>query len=489
MYVNNNGNVTFDEPLATYTPFDLRSTSRKIVAPFFADVDTRADGTEPVVYGYGTAVVDGHRAFGVNWKNVGYYSNRADKTNTFQLVLIDRSDVAPGDFDIEFNYDRVLWEAGTASGGVDGLGGNSARAGWSNGSTMTYELPGSAVNGALLDSSPTGLVHHSLNSEQRARYVFAVRGGVVQEPQTPLTVDAGADVTAAEGSSARLVGATPSDSSATTRWSVPAGTPCSIGDPVALQTTITCTDNGVFEATLTATAGERSASDTVLVTVSNAVPVVRITAPADMESGTVLPTGQPLTLTAPISDPGSRDTHTCSIEWGDGSPRQTGTVTAGTCSAPHVYASDGVFSVRVEVLDDDGGSGTAAVDVVVAKSAKVTGGGWVVTEGRYSFGFVVKSRAPGFYSGQIQLRTPGGHRFHGNTVTALTSTAGSATWSGNGRYQGVDGHRFEVRVVDGGTNRKGSPDTVSLSVWAPDGKLVMSTGTQALKGGNLTVHK
>src|SRR4051794_25827405 len=42
LYVNNNGNVTFDEALSTFTPFDLLSTSRPIIAAFFGDVDTRA---------------------------------------------------------------------------------------------------------------------------------------------------------------------------------------------------------------------------------------------------------------------------------------------------------------------------------------------------------------------------------------------------------------------------------------------------------------
>lgn len=40
--VNNNDNVTFDGPLSTFTPFPLPTTSIPIIAPFFADVDTRA---------------------------------------------------------------------------------------------------------------------------------------------------------------------------------------------------------------------------------------------------------------------------------------------------------------------------------------------------------------------------------------------------------------------------------------------------------------
>src|SRR5262245_49645796 len=40
-FVNNNGNITFDMPLSTYTPFGIVGTFTPIIAPFFADVDTR----------------------------------------------------------------------------------------------------------------------------------------------------------------------------------------------------------------------------------------------------------------------------------------------------------------------------------------------------------------------------------------------------------------------------------------------------------------
>lgn len=182
-WVNNNGNITFDAPLAAFTPFNLLSTARSIIAPFFADVDTRSGNTLT----YGTSTINGHNAFGVDWIDVRHFSasgggNNGLPTNTFQLVMVDRSDIAPGDFDFEFNYQKIVWEAGTASGSdSQGLGGNSARAGWSNGSTASLELPGSAVNGALLDNGPaaTALIHNSLNSVNDGRYIFFVRNGQV----------------------------------------------------------------------------------------------------------------------------------------------------------------------------------------------------------------------------------------------------------------------------------------------------------------------
>src|SRR3954453_13394967 len=62
LWVNNNGNVTFDGPLSTFTPFGLAGTSRAIIAPFFADGDPRGGG-ELVRYGYGVTTYEGHRAF------------------------------------------------------------------------------------------------------------------------------------------------------------------------------------------------------------------------------------------------------------------------------------------------------------------------------------------------------------------------------------------------------------------------------------------
>lgn len=180
LYVNNNGNVTFDSRQSTYTPFNLYTTGRRIIAPFFGDVDTRGTGSSEVTYG--TGVVNGHPAFGVNWVNVGYYNSKTDKLNSFQLVLIDRSDVAPGAFDFEFNYGVIRWETGDASGGNGGLGGTPARAGFSNGTSQagaSYEISGSGASGAFLDSSVGGLSRTKLNSNQTGRYLFTVRNGTV----------------------------------------------------------------------------------------------------------------------------------------------------------------------------------------------------------------------------------------------------------------------------------------------------------------------
>ncbi len=186
LYVNNNGNVTFNDPLATYTPFGVGSgyIGQPIIAPFFADVDTRGGGSGLTSYGTGT--FDGNEAFGVTWPLVGYYNSETDKLNTFQVLLVNRSDVGAGDFDIVFNYDQVQWETGSASGGIDGLGGTSAAVGLSNGTgdPGTYvQLAGSLVNGALIDGGPNSLVAGT-NDGVAGQYIFEVRNGSVV-PGTP----------------------------------------------------------------------------------------------------------------------------------------------------------------------------------------------------------------------------------------------------------------------------------------------------------------
>jgi hypothetical protein len=182
-YVNNNGNVTFDSDLNTWTPEALVNLGRDIIAPFWADVDTRNDSSDVVRYGAGT--VDGTNAFGVEWVNVGYYAAHADKLLSVQLVLIDRSDIAVGDFDIEFNYCKVQWEAGDASGGSHGYWqgqwGESARTGFasSSGGSDYFEFTDSGVvPGAFLDSNlTTGLIYNSFNSSAQGRYVFQFSNG------------------------------------------------------------------------------------------------------------------------------------------------------------------------------------------------------------------------------------------------------------------------------------------------------------------------
>ena len=186
LFVNNNGNVTFTQALAQFTPDPIAGGGLAILAPFWADVDTRNELSG--ITAYGTGLLGGRNAFAVNWFDVGYYNTRAELRNTFQLIMIDRSDTGAGNFDFEFNYAKIQWDTGEASDGVNGLcpatgPRTPARVGWANGGTTTVELAGSNVCGAFLDGASNALISNSLNSAGvLGRYVWNVRNGVVQPP-------------------------------------------------------------------------------------------------------------------------------------------------------------------------------------------------------------------------------------------------------------------------------------------------------------------
>ncbi len=174
LWVNNNGNITFDGPSDAFAG-SLAEPDVARIAPFFADVDTRPVETQPVAYGYGDTVYEGRRAFCVNWLDVGYFRENTDKLNSFQLLLVDRADRAPGAFDIVFNYDSITWESAESTGGVEGLGGETAGAGFTDGSGRpggSFEIEGSGVPGAFLDSDPDGLANRSTGSTVPGRHVF-----------------------------------------------------------------------------------------------------------------------------------------------------------------------------------------------------------------------------------------------------------------------------------------------------------------------------
>lgn len=185
VFVNNNGNITLHEGMRRYTPEPLSTIDVPIIAPFFSDVDTDNGIGGEVTFGQGR--VAWRKAFAVNWIDVNYYGNsiHTDQLNTFQLVIIDRHETGAGNFDVEFNYDQIRWEATTSSGASPwGLGGRTARAGFSAGTHVAgsyVELEGSGVAGSFIDGGTHALSETS-NIDMTGRFVFNVRDGVITVP-------------------------------------------------------------------------------------------------------------------------------------------------------------------------------------------------------------------------------------------------------------------------------------------------------------------
>ncbi|HEX8346253.1 MAG TPA: Ig-like domain-containing protein, partial [Actinoplanes sp.] len=177
--------------------------------------------------------------------------------------------------------------------------------------------------------------------------------------------DAGPDTTGAEGAPIKLAGVAQGEGER--GWTyrkvsgVDSGATCTFAAAQQAATTVTCTDDGTYEMKLRA----GDAADTATVTVANAVPVIG----AVRVSGTA-EAGRPTTVTAALTDAGDNDTHTCGVDFSDGTTT-TGTVADRTCTARHTYAAPGTFEPVVTVTDDDAGSARAGLRIVVAPARTV----------------------------------------------------------------------------------------------------------------------
>jgi hypothetical protein len=128
----------------------------------------------------------------------------------------------------------------------------------------------------------------------------------------------------------------------------------------------TGTPSDVYVISVTATDDDTGTdSATTPITVDNVAPVITgVTGPSDCS--TLGSEGIPITVSATFTDVGTLDTHTATIDWGDGSTSPasvTQGVGSGTVEAQHAYAAGGIYTATVTVTDDD--TGTHAVQLLV----------------------------------------------------------------------------------------------------------------------------
>jgi hypothetical protein len=387
VFVNNNGNVTVGQALNFWSPINLATTNRFIFAPFDADVDTTAGGGVVV---YGTGTVDGHAAFGVEWPDVGYYNRHTDKLDAFQMLLIDRSDTGPGNFDIEFNYDQVQWESGDFSGGSHGLGGQSAAVGFSagTGADGTYfVMPGTLVPGSFLDSNTaTGLIYNSHNSTVPGRYIFTIRNGSVTNNQPP-TADAGGPYQIAEGQTLTLdasASSDPDNDPLTYAWTINGQANAATGVTPTLtwaQLQALGVDNGPgsFDVAVVVDDGQGHSvtSNVVQLTLANTAPTATLSNDGPVNEGSSV-----TVAFANAFDPSQADTNAglhYAFAVGAGSLSGIGYADAGTSpSASFTFDDNGDYTVTARVIDQDGGYTEYTTEVHVdnvAPTADFTNGG------------------------------------------------------------------------------------------------------------------
>ena len=154
-------------------------------------------------------------------------------------------------------------------------------------------------------------------------------------------------------------------------------------------TSYTWYDDWFGTTTVWVTDGNVTHTDETEVYVNNVRPVVTAEGITIDENGWA-------TVSGTITDPGSQDTFTVTIDWGEGADTYSYPVGTSAYSEQHQYLDDNptgtpsdVYPITVTVEDDDGGSGTASTSVTVnnvdpvvtAEGSTIDENGWATVSG------------------------------------------------------------------------------------------------------------
>ena len=447
LYINNNGNVTFTAPLASFTPTSIGAGfSSPIIAPFWADVDTRGPattstggnsaGTNLVYYNLDQA----NKTITITWDDVGYYAF-GTKKDAFQLQLVSHGTSATG---INLIYQAVQWTTGSASGGSNGLGGQVARVGFSAGDGVHYyELPASANQAALLalpsTTGNTGIVgewqfftddtgiYSVLAPPQPGAPSIAQENAAGYASTGNLTVSgtaqANATVTVLDGIA--RVGTTTASAAGT--YSLTLGT--ALAD-ASHAITVTATDSY-------GNASAQSATNTVIV--DTAAPVVAITSAAVITNQT----GQTIRGTVSDLHPGT----TVSIfDNGSATALATATVVGGAWSATVTLSGEGSHSLVARDTDLAGntGSSAAVVHVLDITAPTLTAGESISGLTRLTSNIISGTVSDANGIASVQVRD-------GATILGNAAITGS-TWSFNATGLGDGSHSFTAIATDNAGN-------------------------------------
>ncbi len=190
-FINNNGNLSFGGPFSEFTSTGFPVGGFPMIAPFWADIDTRSGlGTVRYKLQPGLLVVV--------WENVGYFDRQGDKRNTFQVAISDCMDPVIGmDFNVAFSYGDMQWTTGQASGGAGGFGGTPATVGANAGNGIDFfqigrfDHPGADYDGPTSANDGVDYLDYQTFRFKTATQTFNIAPIASNFPaQTVITLDA-----------------------------------------------------------------------------------------------------------------------------------------------------------------------------------------------------------------------------------------------------------------------------------------------------------
>jgi parallel beta-helix repeat protein len=243
-------------------------------------------------------------------------------------------------------------------------------------------------------------------------------------------------------------------------------------------------DNGQFTVTLSVTDDDAGVgTDTFILDILNVAPnITSLSLPLDP-----VDISNAVALTAQFTDPGILDTHTATIDWGDGNT-STGSISGsgGTydVSSSWTYGQAGVYTITLTVEDDDGDSDITMFQYVVVydpSAGFVTGGGWIMSpEGAYTPDSTITGKANfGFVSKYKKGKsTPDGNtefnfkmadlNFHSTDYEWMVIAGAKAKYKGNGTINNIGTYGFMLSTIDEELTPSTDADLFRIKIWDKD---------------------
>jgi hypothetical protein len=224
------------------------------------------------------------------------------------------------------------------------------------------------------------------------------------------------------------------------------------------------------------------------------------------------------TISATFVDPTIGDSHTATIEWGDGTTTDADVffdAGDGAATGTHAYIEAGVYTVIVTVTDSGGLADSEEFRYIVIYDPDggfVTGGGWIYSpagayavdrtlEGTANFGFVSKYKkgkvAP---SGNAEFQFHAGDlNFHSDVYDWLVIAGVRAQFKGTGTINGAGEFGFMITAVDEALTSSTDVDLFRIRIWDKatdeviyDNQMDEVDGaavTTEISGGSIVIHK
>jgi len=230
--------------------------------------------------------------------------------------------------------------------------------------------------------------------------------------------------------------------------------------------------------------------------------------------------GTDVNASAEFTDASLLGQHSATWDWGDGITSEGVVVEqsgSGSVTGNHVYATAGVYTVKLTVQDDKGSSGESVFEYVVVydpSAGFVTGGGWIkspagaylidpLLEGKATFGFVSKyKKGATTPTGQTEFQFKVADlNFHSDSYDWLVIAGAKAKYKGVGTINGEGNYGFMLSAIDAGlTPQNNDVDTFRIKIWDKDDNDTVvydnklgapddADPTTAIAGGSIVIHK